>query len=168
MFTERDAIKQRLHDINEEKTKLSKESLFLLNRLRELDNLERNEKLPITDEEKRTLEPISTPTSEFRSLPEQQEKTPILSKLTYSFEPRRQPQAYKQTERDIEEVLENIKTLLIQKGEPVSRKEIKEMLREKGLLNWASVDYMMKKVMKLDPSIKKIHRGFFEYASSDV
>ncbi|MED4164267.1 hypothetical protein [Halalkalibacterium halodurans] len=171
MFTEREAIKQRLKEIQEEKDRLSKETLFLLNRIRELDNVERQIELP-TD-----VNPLDEDSKEqiWKDIQQMIESSPPIQSILNEMPPKEKNTGTNlattsfQEERSIEEVHQQIKSFLMERREPVTRKEMKEMLKGNGLLKWASVDYVMKKVMSVDRNIRKVGRGLFEYAppSSD-
>jgi len=165
MFTERQAIQRRMEQIREERRALQEEYTTLLNRLRQLDEQEKEaidihalaERIHATAQ---IFSKILPPVNELplNELFEQHEETTTTTTII-------QETTRKQKYNDLYQVTQRIVQILKERGVPMKVREIEQELAERFGIKWSNGSFysVISKVIERDQRINRAHHGYYQY-----
>lgn len=188
IYTERQAIKERMEELKNERRELKNEYEVLLQRLRELDDREIHayDVEGILSGLKETVQdlskcipriPVDVAIEEFRKRVQQQEfredtateekeEVKEESNLTEEFhkEVKRAQIPKRKKRQDVKKVISHIVMILKEAGRPMKTKEINEELIDQFGINYGNSIYqVVSQARQTHPNISQPSHGFYQY-----
>lgn len=161
MFTERQAIQLRMEQIREERRALQEEYMTLLNRLRQLDEQEKQgiDLIALTDRllgTAKLLSQVLPPIDQLEPFFEQHEEE---TTTTIIQETKRRK--YK----DLDQVAQRVAQILKERGTPMKAQEIEQELADRFGIKWSQGSFysVLARVMERDSRIDRAHHGYYQF-----
>lgn len=188
MFTERIFLKQRVEEIREEKNKLNEEYMMIKQRLKELDEIER-EAIDAESVIFKLTEAVKSLSKLIPPVPidviinhlqkeniisdekiikdniEEKENIIIDNKKIEEQKDKdiKKSKFKRKSTKDIKDVSFITAKYLKDKGRPTKSSDIEKYLKEEYNMEWNNFTTAIKNMMVYEPKIKRAYRGFYQY-----